>query len=390
MTYLSRLTKLGLAPETAQGTYVAPTVSVPWDSAEYEDATTPLRDESVRANDAVLQGLAQGVYQADWSMTLNAYSDSLGHFLKGMGLFDTAVAGVTTTLTANSLINATSLSLTASPASNTVLKISDVGGINLEYVSIGTVTGAGPYICPIVVGGGTGGNSTLFAHTAVGGAVVSQTTHTFKQNRAFATTWPSYSLTTDDGTEQRGWTGCVESELAIKIDPKGLVKISPKYTGWASAVQSTFAYAASTAQAVPGWAWTVTDAQASSTRGLTMDLTLKRATEAIHASSGTRGPREVFPGALEIDGTYKAIFENELDITLFRNYTQVPTVHTLSQPVLFGGSVLALTMSQSGYVTAKVANSGVFLTVDLGMSGVMNTTDGGVASAVLSNFSPAY
>jgi Phage tail tube protein len=262
-------------------------------------------------------------------------------------------------------------------------------------VQVGTISGTGPYTAPITVGGGTGGNSTLFAHTAAGGSVVSQSTHAFKQNRSFSTTWPSYSFTTNDGTEQRGWAGCVMSEMAVKIDPKGLIKVSPKFTGWTSSTQSDFVYAASTASPLPGWDWTVTNGGASSTRGLTMDLTLKRATEAIHASAGVRGPREVFAGALECDGTYKCIFENESDINLFRTYIQEPTVHTLSQPIVqFGGSTLTLTMSVSGYVTAKVSNSQTYLQLDTTMAGVANTTDGGgtgvgVIQASLTNYQSA-
>lgn len=388
MGVLSRLTKLGGAQEATQGTYVVPSFSIPWDTAEYNDATEPLRDESVRANDSVLQGLTQGVYQADWSLTTNAYPDILGYFLKAMGLFDTVSAGVSTTLTAATTANSTaSLSLTASVPNNAILRLNDAAGVNAEYVQIGTVTGSGPFVAPITAGAGTG-NTTLFSHTtgSGNGIVTSQTTHTFKQNRSFSTVWPSLSFTTDDGVEQRGWAGCVASEMALKIDPKGLVKISPKFTGWQSLSESTFAYAASTAQAVPGWAWTLTNGGGLSTRGLTMDITLKRAVEAIHGSSGTRGPREVFAGALEIDGTYKAIFENVTDMNLFRNYTQEPTVHTLTQPVLSGGSVLAVTMSQSGYTTAKVANSGPYLQLDMSVSGVQNATDSGVVSATLSNF----
>jgi hypothetical protein len=391
MTYLSRLTKLGLAKEAAQGTYLAPTTSVPWTTAEYSDATSPLRDESVRANDVVLQGLAQGVFQADWALTTNAYPDFIGNWFVALGMFDSVVAGAATTLSGNTTINATTLPVTSAVGitSGSILKISDTAGANVEYVQVGTPAGLN---VPVTVGGGTGGNTTLYAHTAAGGAVVAQSTHTFKQLRTFSTVWPSYSFTTDDGAEQRGWAGCVCDELAIKIDPKGLIQISPKFIGWASSTQSTFSYAAAVANPMPGWAWTVTNGGASSTRGLTMDLTLKRNAEAVHASSGTRGPREVFAGALEADGAYKCIFENSLDINLFRTYIQQPTIHVLTQPIVqFGGSTLTLTMSVSGYVTAKVSTTGPYQQLDTTMSGVANTTDGntgvGVISATLTNYS---
>lgn len=391
MTFLSRLTKVGLAKEVTNGTYLVPTVSVPWDTFEYSDSTAPLRDESVRANDVVLQQLAQGVVQSDLALTTSVYADFIGNWFVAMGMFDTVTAGVSTTLASNATANSTTFSVTSATGivTGTVLKISDAGGLNTEYVTVGSIVST---TVTIGVGGGTGLNSLQFSHTAAGGSVVSQTTHTFKQNRTFSTVWPSYSFTTNDGVEQRGWTGCICDELAIKIDPKGLMKASPKFIGLQSSTQADFAYASSTVSPMPGWGWSVTNGGASSTRGLTMDITLKRATEAIHASQNSRSPREIFPGALEVDGTYKCIFENLNDINLFRTYIQQPTVHVLTQPVIqFGGATLTITMSVSGYVTAKQNVSGPYQMLDTTMSGVANTTDGGggtvgVVSATLANF----
>lgn len=385
MTFLSRLTKLGGAKETTQGTYVAPTFSIPWDTAEYSDVIDPLRDESVRANDSVLQGLTQGPLQTSWALTLNAYPDILGNFLVAMGLFDTVTGGVSTTLSAGTSAGATSITTVASIPVALTIRITSTAGT--DYAVTGTPSGSGPYTIPIT----TPAAGLTYAHLSAD-PVVAQYTHTFKQNRTFATTWPSYSFTTDEGVDSgRGWAGCVAQELAVKIDPKTLVKISPKFTGWPSASQATFGYAASTAQPPPGWGWTVTNGSpnAASTRGLTMDFTFKRSGEAIHASSGLQGPREVFAGALEVDGTYKAIFENLSDMNLFRQYLQTPTTHTLTQQLAFGGSTLALTMSQSGYITAKVANSGPHLQLDMTLAGIQNATDTGVTSVVLKNYNVA-
>ena len=474
MTVLSRITKLGLAKETplAQGTYVVPSISVPWNAAEYHDLKPPLRDESVRNNDSVVQGIVAGPQQTDWSLSTNQYADLIGHFFVSMGLFDTiTTAGVSTTLASATTANVTTtLSLTATVPNNSILKLNDALGANVEYVQVGTVTGAGPFSAPITAAGGTGGNTTRFSHTtgSGNGIVTSQTTHSFKQapyvrslgaSLSFSATlaapavftatahgylantpvqltgaslptgftaattyfvipltantfslaatpngagiastgtgtgtvasqpfWPSYSFTTDDGITQLGWAGCVASELAVKIDPKALMNFAPKYTGWPSASQATFGYAASTTQPVQGWTWTVTNGGGSSTRGLTMDITFKRSGEAIHASTGAAGPREVFAGALEIDGTYKAIFDADTDRQLFLNYTQSPTVHTLTQPLLLGGSVLAITMSQSCYTDAKVINTQNYLQLDLPVTGIQNATDGGITGVTLSNF----
>lgn len=382
MTYLSRLTKLGLAKEGTQYTYTVPAVSVPFTTAKFTDVITPLRDESIRSTDTVLTGLQQGPASTTWDITTNGYADLVGHWFRAMIGPDTLTAGVSTTLAANCAVGAGTLSLTAAVPSNSVIQISDATGVNLEWVKVGTVTGSGPYTAPVTVPAA----GTKYGHTASGGQVLSQSTHLFKQLRTFSTVWPTYSFTTDDGTDQLGWEGCVISDLALKIDPKGFVTCSPKFLGFPSQPESTFAYAASQAQAVVGWAWTVTNGGAASTRGLTMDLTFKRATEVVQASTGGQAPREIFPGALESDGSYKAIFENDTDINLFKNYVQLPTVHTLSQPVTSGGAVLAITMSQSGYTTGEVDLGGTYVQLSQSLSGIANSIDGGVTQVSLQNF----
>src|SRR5579859_1306957 len=238
MTQLSRLAKLGLAKEAAQYTYLAPIVSIPFTKCDYVDEITPLRDESVRNNDVVLQGLYQGPWCSTWDMEVNGYADVIGHFLRGIIGPDTVTAGVSTTLSSNTSANAATIQLTASVPANSLLSISDTAGANLEYVKISTVTGTGPYTATIAVGGGTGGNTTQYAHTAAGGSVLTQTVHTFKQNRTSSTVWPTYSLTVNDLTDIFGYPGCVLSELGLKIDPKGMITCAPKFTGFPRTTQS--------------------------------------------------------------------------------------------------------------------------------------------------------
>jgi hypothetical protein len=386
MTYLSRLTKVGFIKEATPYTWLAPGFSLPWNTAKFTDSIIPLRDESMRANDSVLQGLNQGPWTVNWEFEANGYADLAGHLFRGIIGPDTVTAGVSTVLNANTAANATSITLTATVPNNSILQISDASGANLEWVQVGTVTGTGPYTAPITIGAGAGGNSTRFAHTAAGGSVLSQSTHTFTQNRSFATVWPTYSFTTDDGQDQLGWPGNVMSELGLKIDPKGFITFAPKYTGFPSVTEATFSYAASAVQPIVGWGWTVTNGGASSTRGLTMDITLKRAVEAIQSGDGTQAPREIFPGAMEIDGSYKAVYDSAVDMALFKQYTQSPTVHTLTQPITSGGQSIAITMSKSGYTTGEVDTSTLYVSLAQAVSGIANSTDSGVSQVVLKNY----
>jgi hypothetical protein len=381
MTYLSRLDKVGLGKEGTPNTYTVPTISVPWNTGKWVDIIDPLRDESIRANDNVVQGIAQGPAHSTWEMETNFYADLAGHFFRGIIGPDTVSAGVTTTLASNASLGAMTLSLTASVPNNSIIQISDSGGTNLEWLQVGTITGAGPYSAPVT----TPSTGTRYAHTAAGGSVISQSTHTFAQSRSFSTAWPTYSLTVDDGQEQLGFPGCVMSELGIKIDPKGFIAMTPKWTGFPSATQSTFAYAASSTQPNVGWAWTVTN-PSSSTRGLTMDFTFKRAVEIIQSSDGTQAPRELFPGALELDGQYKSVFDSSADMNLFKLGTQGVTTHTVTNPVTSGGQSLAITMSKSGYTTGEADSGQAYLQLTQALSGIANTTDTGVTTVVLKNY----
>ena len=120
-------------------------------------------------------------------------------------------------------------------------------------------------------------------------------------------------------------------------------------------------------------------------------MTVKRATEAIHSSDGVQTPREIFAGAIEVDGTYKAIFENQTDLALYTQYTQQPATASLAQPLARGGQSLSLTMSKSGWYKGKRDLSGVYAAADFSLSGIYNTTDGGAVQATLKNFqSTAY
>lgn len=390
-SFLARLAKAGLAKETTQYTYLAPTASVPFNSASFEDIIDPVQDESMRANDTVVQGIQPGIKHTTGDLVINGYPDLIGHWLVGMGLADTVTAGVSTTLSASATAGATSISLTASVPNNSTLQL-DTAGL-LEYVKVGTVTGSGPFVAPITVGGGTGGNSTKFAHASAA-VVVSQTTHTFKQNRTFSTVWPTYSWTFDDGADQVGWPGCVMSDLAVKIDPKNLITFSPKYTGMPSATQATFSYAATGTIPHIGWEWTLSNALAASTRGLTFDLALKRAVDPIAASTGTQTPREIFPGALEANGTLKAIYDTTADMLLFTQGIQEAATITANQNPVLGGSVLTMALSLAAYTTGKRDLSQAYVQADYAIVGITNTTDstsGGVASATLTNFvSTAY
>ena len=381
MTILARLLTLGIAKEATPNTYVAPVRSLPVASYKPEDLIAELRDESFRGNDVMLQGIYGGPLSAQLAYQLpHLYPDVLGDHLRAILGPDTLTAGISTTLSAATSVGASSISCAASIPAGSTVQIDT--GAKAEYAVTGTPSGAGPYTIPLT---STGSGTTLAQAHASGAAVVSQASHAFAQDQR-ANPVPTYSLTQINKIDTRGFTGCVESDLSVKIDPKGAVTADATWMGFASAVQTGAAAGFTGAQPLLGWQWALTIGGTASTRGISGEYALKRATEAIQASTGTQAPREFFPDALECDMKIKAIFENNTDLTQFTGYTAAALVSTLTQPLAFGGSVVTLTNTGQKFVKFAPDYGSKYLQADIDASAAMNTTDNGVIAVTLKNF----
>ncbi|GAA2018918.1 hypothetical protein GCM10009839_13980 [Catenulispora yoronensis] len=380
MTQLSRASTLGIARELALGQYLAPTMAVPFTKASFEDVYAQIKDESVRGDDSILHGMYQGTVDASWDIECLCYPDIVGMFLRGMIGPDTVTPGVSTTIAGTgTAVGANSIPLTASVPAGSTIAIDT--GTNTEYAITGVPTGTGPYVTPLT---STGSGTALAKTHAVGATVVSQATHLFKQSAFQRST---FSLTVFDTIGTLGFSSAAISDMQIKIDPKSAVTLSIKMLSYPSAPQTPMAQPYSALPPMLGWQWQMSNGGAASTRGISLDLTLKRATEALHLSTGQQAPREIFAGPLEADGSYKAIFENMADLALYQQYIQGPATSTLVQPLPFGGASFALTMSQSGFYKGARDLSGPYAAASFSLSGIANAVDGGgVIQATVKNF----
>jgi hypothetical protein len=386
MTQLSRLAILGIAKEAAAGTYLAPTTFIPFSKADYSDDITYIKDESFRANDSVLQGLYPGSVNGDWSIDVMAYPDLIGLFLRGIIGPDTVVAGTSSTISASTTIGATSITTAAAFPVGSYVKIDTAASV--EYAKVTASSGSGPYVLTVTTVDGAAVGLTK-AHTS-GATVVGQTTHTFKST-SVPTDKATYSLTVYDTVDTRGYSDFVLSDLQIKIDPKNAVTMSVKGKCLEGVAQSAMTPSFTALSPALGWQWQMTNAGAASTRGLSYDVSVKRSVDVINSSDGTQGPREIFQGAMDASGSYKAIFENRTDIALYEGALQGVTSALLQQPAQLGGTSLALTMSQGGWSKGKRDMGGDYVQASYTIDGIYNAADGGVISAVVKNWvSAAY
>jgi hypothetical protein len=400
LTVLSRTAKLGIAAETVKAQYAPPAFTVVYSRpATYRQVIAPLRDTALRGEGTWLEDAQQGPWHTEWSVPSPCYPDLAGWYLRAIIGADTCTPGVTTTLAAAATAGATTASLGARPANGTVLMIG--AGDTLEYASIGTPTGTGPYTCPLA-------SPLLYSH-APGEPVLSQATHVFTQQMCAG--FPCYSLTMDDGTGPLGFPGCVMSSLKITIDATGYARLTANWTGFPASPVSTFAYDASPAQPMAGWDWVIAqssgvtpvpyfarvpgptarpltygDSSIASTRGQKLELTLSRDTAPCNAINGSQSPLVISTGPMKADADYTAIYENQDDLDLFLSYNQSPVTHALTQAGPLGGSSLSVTLPRAGWLTGEPDDSGDYLSARFTVSGIASPSPGPAVEATLTNF----
>jgi hypothetical protein len=402
VSVLSRTATLAIAAETTPGTYTAPAFTVTFTQpARYHQVITPLRDLALRGSDSQLEDLLQGPAWSEWEIPSDCYPDLLGWYLRALIGPDACAPGVTTALASSARAGAMLLALGAAPAPDAVLMVG--AGDTLEYVRITTPAGTS---CPTVT-------PLRFAHAA-GEPVLSQSVHVFTQQQLGPTfAWPRYSLTMDDGTGALGWPGCVFGSLQIIIGMDGIVKLRAACNGFPPAMlsagdvldegggdvmdeaggdigdgSSSVTYDATAAQPVYGWAWQITQGSGSSTRGAAMELTLHRELQITPTVSGQQQPLGIWPGPLQADGIYTALFEDEADILLYQDASQAGVTHSLVQPVLAGGCSVALSMPRAGWWDGEADPSAAdpYLAAKFRLSGIAQPAGGAAFTATLTNF----
>jgi hypothetical protein len=395
MTVLSRMAKLGIAAEPSPADYQPPAFTVIHSAGTtYRQVITPLRDSALRGSDSWLEDLQQGPVHSEWLVKSDGYADLAGWYLRAVIGPDACTPGVATTLTAAAAEGASALATAAAVPSGAVLMIG--AGDTLEYAQARSTSAA--LASPL-----------RFAHLP-GEPVLSQATHVFGQETGAG--FPTFSLTMDDGTGPLGWPGCTMSALQVTITPGGYVKFRASWSGFPAAPVTTFDWAATPEQPMAGWDWAITqgssdlgliyhagvagpvvrpldsssDVAAASTRGQALDLKLTRKLAVGNTVCGQQAPYGIWPGPLKADAAYQAIYENADDMDLFLEYIQDPVSHVVAQPVLLGGSSLAIGFPRAGWLEGAADDSGDYLSAKYSISGIATPFAGPLITATLTNY----
>lgn len=378
---LSRSAILGGAVETTPGTPVVPVFFPPFDpgSLNVHETKPLLRDESVRNNDSILQGLYDGQRSGGIDWTCNLYPIESGHLFRSIIGPDTVTAAPSSTTLTGSTANA---------GTNTA-----AGTVALVPGSVIIVNQGNPTAETRYVVDATHVNQNWNNTHAAGESVTYLTKHTFQQGTGLLQP-KTYTWTVYDGVQSLAYPYGRCSSLGVTIDTTGIVKLKPNYTTFFPQAAATPTYAGPTAQPQLGWQWidyigSTLATTNISTRSTNLDMTISREVDLIWGSDGTQDPREIFAAEMAVVGKKTSIYENtgsstDVDWTNFRDVVQTSPFNCFVGSTS-GSSALLVTNSKPGITTFGRSWGKKYLEASMDFDGIYNTTDQGQVTVTLWN-----
>jgi hypothetical protein len=385
---------IGGAVEASPGTPVAPTFWMPVSKFEWNDKPVWLKDmagRGVMGNDAF--AIIQGVEIGELTIEGPAYFDTLGYWLGNL-MGDVTATGTTTaptgTLSALSVVGATSVSSSVSIPNGTLIQI-DVGNLAEIVTTSGPPTGAGPYAIPVPALAKPHASGVAIT------AVVAPNQHAFSlmnsgggRGQGTASAQPStHTITQYYGPAAtsggRQFTNVVFTDLSFKWNAEAdFMTYTAKAIAWVSTIPATIAAATFTA-AQPIAAWRGLLGLAGPASGGTQVLTcesgeynLKRTAKALYTAQGSQNPYSIPRGGVMADWKSTFVAADETPYLFMRNNTQPQMQFVLAGPGT-GANALGIQfdMQQAAFTEAKANFGKEVVGFDAVGTAVFNTTNAG-------------
>ena len=372
-------TVLGIAkePQPATGTPVAATDFIPVTKFDPANKVAKLIDGAWRGSMTEEYGVVNGPRSSEVSLSGPAFLDTIGYLVAGM-LGDVVTTGTATTptgtLSAGSLVGATSVSSSVSIPNGTIIQI-DVGALAEIVTTSGPPTGTGPFTIPV----------PALKNAHLSGVAITAVIAPFTHGMALLNSGncqpTSYSITDSNAVSTRLYASSRFTELTLKYDAAALLTYDAKTLGWASATGSVPAASYSTLPVVPSWQATVNIAGTPNVTLTSYELAIKRNnSEAIMTFQNTMDPYEVHVGPLAVETKWTAVAADESMYTDYVNATQRAWVVDL----VSGTTELKFQMTNTQHTDVTMQRGKSFIEFQGTSKAVANTTDIGASAG----FSP--
>lgn len=404
-TFASLKRFIGFAKEVTPGTPVAPVADMPIAKFDWNDKPTWLEDKALRGvmGDDVFN-LIQGPIIGEIDMGGPAFGDEIGYILGNLlgEVVETGTAVAPTgTLSALSIVGATSVSSSVSIPTTTLIQI-DVG-VNAEIVTTtGVPTGAGPFAIPVPALAKPHANGV--AITAINAAPI---VHRFGLLNSGSGQPTTHTLTQYYGPEPthqtRQFAGTCFSDLGFTFNAETeMLMFTAKAISWASNVSAATPTATFTAtKPLPSWQAILGVAGPASGGTLVPSIykgefNFKRALRPYFTAQNSQNPYIIQRGGVTADFKLTYVAADESALTYMRNNTQ-PQVQFVLSNGLSGANaiVVQVDLQNAAYTEARPNFGREAIEFDVVGRAVFNSTNttfsGGLgpATATLQNAIPA-
>ncbi|MFI5880795.1 hypothetical protein [Streptomyces sp. NPDC051554] len=389
-TYAPAKQFVGVATEISQGTAVAMTATLLLDNFKPKDGPKFLEDKAWRGamgTDAFAE--IQGVATAEADMGGPVFIDGLGYYLRNL-MGDLSTTGTSTgsggtTLAAQAVAGASSLSTVATIPNGTVVQIGT--GATAEVFTTGTPTGSGPYTIPLT--SPTGGLVYTHASAQAVQPVTGPYTYAWALLNSGSGQPPSHTLTHMLGptatSGARQYPGAVFSEVGFKWNSESdLFTFDAKATSWPSVTLGS-APVANPGTVGPMASWRMSVGIGGPASGGTLiptvtdgEINLKREINPYFTGNGVQTPYIIQRAGLTVDGKLNFVAANESPLLYMLNNTQ-PQLQLLISNGLAGVNYGAVQFdfAQAAFTEAEADGSKTAVEYSNSFKAVLNTTNAG-------------
>jgi hypothetical protein len=386
----------GVALEAGQGTSLPMAYTLPLEDLQPEDKPKWLDDKAWRGAMGLLYNRVQGPLINDFTLKGPVFGDGIGFLLANIlgDLVPSAgtAAPAADTLSAAAAAGATTVSVTAvSPTTGQTIIIGT--GATAEIRTLGTVTGAGPYVCPFAAGQlplqythALGQTVTGVAAPYVNAWSVLNTLNTpnYAQGQPPSHTFTHYQGPAA-GSVPRLYPGSCLSKLSFNWNAETeLLMFDAAATSWVSQLDSAQRTPAATS-VLPQPSWKgklgIGGPASGGTQVLTVEngsIDILRALEPIFTEQNSQNPYIIQRGEASCAGKLEFIAADESPYLAMINNTQPQLQFTLTNG-LAGANLIAIQfdVQVASYKTAKPDFGKKAVRYSVDFDGIFNTTNAG-------------
>lgn len=197
----------------------------------------------------------------------------------------------------------------------------------------------------------------------------------------------THTLFYADGSGQAyTMAGCQASQLKVTNKVDGLVQLDAAWLGMPAVIGAAPSNTPTTAPPAPGWNSQITLGGTPLTKYSEVDITYKRATEAVLTVNGSQSPAAIYCGELDVQIDLTGVYQGSSSDTDWSNFLANTQPALVLKMAAAGDATHALTLQHSkvAYQDVSFEGSNKYLEIKSKAIAIANATD-----ALSGGYSPA-